>query len=155
MAWKFSSLIHLLHRDSQVKTLLSLWTWTSPLVKFSKCSIFHDPLRTFSIFVFVLSRNGHFHSNVVKLEVENDIVSTLSNVVHVNVEIHNVDSTLFEVVNSIVEIHNVFSTLVPRRDAVSTKIQRWNNVEMFAWLIRFSISGTTITALKELRSYCL
>ena len=68
---------------------------------------------------FVLFGNGHFHNvvstltNVVKLDVEKDnVVSTLSDVVHINVEIRNVDSTLFDVVNSNVEIHNVVSTLI-------------------------------------------
>ena len=55
----------------------------------------------FEIISFVIFRNGHFHNvastfmNVAKLEVENDNgVSTLSNVIHVNVELRNVDSTL-------------------------------------------------------------
>ena len=50
---------------------------------------------------FVGFENGHFHNisstlpNVVKFYVENDsVISTLSDVAHVNVEIHNVDSTL-------------------------------------------------------------
>ena len=49
---------------------------------------------------FVLFGNSHFHNvastltNFVKLEGKNDnFVSTLSNVVHMDVEIHNVDST--------------------------------------------------------------
>ena len=58
----------------------------------------------FSGCFFVLFRSGHFHN----------VVSTLSNVVHVNVEIHNVDSTLLDVVNFNVEIHNVVSTLIGR-----------------------------------------
>ena len=64
---------------------------------------------------FVPFRNGHVSTltNVVKLDVEKDkVVSTLSNVAHINVEIHNVDSMLFDVVNSNVEIRNVVSTLI-------------------------------------------
>ena len=89
---------------------------------------------------FALFRNGHFHNvvstftNVVHINVENDnVVSTLSNVVYINVEIHNSDSMLFNVVNSNVEIHNVFSTLIWRcptsRRRIIKKVtlkQRWN-----------------------------
>ena len=63
--------------------------------------------------------NGHICnvvstlSNVVNIDVENDnVVSTLSNVVQFNVEKHNVVSTLFYVVNFNVDIHNVVSTLI-------------------------------------------
>ena len=76
-------------------------------------------------YYFVLNRglfffsNGHIHnvvstlSNVVKIDVENDnIVSTLSNVVQLKVEKHNVVSTLFYVVNFNVDIHNIVSTLI-------------------------------------------
>ena len=49
----------------------------------------------------------------MKLDIEKDNhVSTLSNDVHINVEIRNVDLILFDVVNSNVEIHNVASTLI-------------------------------------------
>ena len=65
--------------------------------------------------------NGHIHNvvstlpNIVKIDVENDnVVSTLSNVVQFNVEKRNVVPTLFYVVNFNVDIHNVVSTLVWR-----------------------------------------
>ena len=58
--------------------------------------------------------NGHICnvvstlSNIVKIDVENDnVVSTLSNVVQFNVKIHNV-------VNFNADVHNVVSTLISR-----------------------------------------
>ena len=63
--------------------------------------------------------NGHIRNvvstlpNVVKIDVENDNnVSTLSNVVQFNVEKNNVVSTLFNVVNFHVHVQNVVSMLV-------------------------------------------
>ena len=48
----------------------------------------------------------------MKHVVENgNVVSTLSKVVHVNAEIHNVDLTMFYVVN-FVDINNVVSKLI-------------------------------------------
>ena len=67
---------------------------------------------------FFVFFNGHIHNVVstlpkVKIDVENDnVVSTLSNVVQINVEIDKVDSTLFNVTNSNVDLHNVVSTLI-------------------------------------------
>ena len=62
---------------------------------------------------FVLIRNGHFPSvvstltDLVKLDVEKDnVVSTLPNFSRINVEIHNVDSMLSNVANSSIEMHN-------------------------------------------------
>ena len=62
--------------------------------------------------------NGHIRNvvstlpNVVKTDVKNDkVISTLSNVVQFNVEIHVV-STLLNVVNFNIDVHNVFSTLI-------------------------------------------
>ena len=63
--------------------------------------------------------NGHIHNvvstliNVMKIDVENNsIVQTLSNVVNMNVEIDNVNLTLFNVVNFNKDMYNVVSTLV-------------------------------------------
>ena len=51
--------------------------------------------------------------NVVKINVEKYyVVSTLSNVAQFNIEIHNVVSTLLNVVNFNVDVHNVVSTLI-------------------------------------------
>ena len=68
---------------------------------------------------FQLFEDGHIYNvvstliNVVKLDVENNnIVSTLFNVVHINIELNNVDSTLFNIVNFKVDIHNVVSMLI-------------------------------------------
>ena len=64
--------------------------------------------------LFFFFRNGHIRRvvstlpNVVKIDVENDnVVSTMSNVVQFNAEIHNVVSKLFNV-----DTHNVVSTLI-------------------------------------------
>ena len=63
--------------------------------------------------------NGHICNvvstlpNVVKIDVENDnVVSTLSNMVQSNVEKHNVHSALIYVVNFNVDIHNDVLTLI-------------------------------------------
>ena len=45
--------------------------------------------------------------NVVKIDVETDVISTLSNVVQFNVEMHNVVSTLLNVANYNVDVHNI------------------------------------------------
>ena len=65
--------------------------------------------------------NGHIRNvvstlpNVVKINVENGkVVSTLSNIVQFNVEKHNVVSTLFNVVHFNVDVHNVVSKLIWR-----------------------------------------
>ena len=51
--------------------------------------------------------------NVVKIDVEiHNVVSTLPNVVQFNVEINNVVSTLLNVVNFNIDVHNVVSTLI-------------------------------------------
>ena len=72
--------------------------------------------------------------NVVKIDVEiHNIVSALPNVVKFNVEIHNVVSTLLNVVNFNVDVHNAVSTLIWRcttsRRHINLKAtlnRRWN-----------------------------
>ena len=72
--------------------------------------------------------------NVVKLDVENNnIVSTLSNVVNINVEKSNIDSALFNIKNFNADKHNVVSTLIwhwltsQRHVNLKTTLkQRWN-----------------------------
>ena len=95
--------------------------------------------RNYIFSVFQLFENGHINNvvstliNVVKLDVENNnIVWTLSNVVNINIEIDN-ESTLLNVVNFNVGIHNVVSTPIwdcsmSRRHITLTATlrQRWN-----------------------------
>ena len=75
---------------------------------------------------FVLFGNDHFHNviltfpnvdvvniDVVNIDVENDnVVSTLSNVVQINDEVHPVNLALFNVVKSNVGIRYVVATLI-------------------------------------------
>ena len=70
-------------------------------------------------------------------------MSTLSDVVHVNVEIHYVDSTLINVVNSNVEIHNVSELML---SYVGMSHQPNDNVEttlkcLLEWEVLFLYSG--------------
>ena len=84
-------------------------------------SKFFEALKYYFVFYSRLSffSNGHIRNvvstlpNVVKINVYNDnVVSTLSNVVQINIEIDNVDSTLLNVVNFNIDVHNVTSTLI-------------------------------------------
>ena len=108
-----------------------------------------------------LFSNGHIRNvvstlpNVVKIDVENDnVVSTLSNVVQFNVEKHNVVSTLFYVVNFSVDKHNVVSTLIwrcttspPHFNLKTTLNRRWN----VCWVVlRLALVHSTYTGSKEI-----
>ena len=88
----------------------------------------------------IFSWNGHIHNvvstlpNVVKIDIENqNVVSTLSNVVQFNIELYGIVSTLLNVVNFKVDVRNVVSTLVWRcamsRRHINLKTtlnRRWN-----------------------------
>ena len=84
---------------------------------FGYCLEFKNILLISSL-IFQLFAFGHIHNvfltfaNIVKFDVENDnVVSTLSNVVDINLEIYNVDLTLFNFVNFNVDVRSVVSTL--------------------------------------------
>ena len=96
---------------------------------FFECSIFFEAQKFYFVFESRLNffSNGHIRKvvstlpNVVKIDVENhNGVSTLSDVVQFNVEIHNVVSTLLNVINFKADVHNVVSRLIWRRDVIST-----------------------------------
>ena len=96
------------------------------------------------IYIYIFS-NGHIRNvvstlpNVVKIDVENDnVASTLSNVVQFNFKIHNVVSTLLNVVNFNVNVHNVVYMWIWRcatsRRHINLKAtlnRRWN----VCWII--------------------
>ena len=84
-------------------------------------------------------------SNVVKIYVENDFVSTLSNVVQTNVEIDNVNLMLFNIGNLNVDIHNVASTLI-WRCATSRRHVNLNTTLKRSWNVYWEV--TTLAILK-------
>ena len=98
-------------------------------------SIFLVSSFTFKLFAF-----GHIHNvvstlvNVVKLDIENvNVVLNLPNVVNNNVEIYNVDTALFNIANFKVDVRNVVLTLIwccptlLRHINIATTLkQRWN-----------------------------
>ena len=120
----------------------------------------------FFSFVFFLFGNKHFHDvvstliNILKLDVDKDnVFSTLPKVVCISVEIHNFDSTLYVLVNPNVEIHHVVSTMVWHWH-ISTKRQRWNNFEMITGMldllieqIKFNIDILMISETKLNESF--
>ena len=83
----------------------------------------------FWIDTYIFFANGHICN----------VVSTLPNVVKINVKKHNDVSTLFFVVNFNVELHNVFSTLIwrcvmPRRHInLKAMLNRGLNV---SWVVK-------------------
>ena len=105
--------------------------------------------------------NGHIRNvvstlpNVVKINVENDnVVSTLPNVVQFNVEIHNIVSTLLNVVDFNVDVCNVVSTLIWRCatsqrhiNLQATLNRRWNVCWVETTFPLWEFSMITIFAL--------
>ena len=67
----------------------------------------------FAFFIWSYSQRCFDGAQLVKIDLKNDnVVSTLSDVVQIIVEIDNVDSTLVNVVNANVDVHNVVLTLI-------------------------------------------
>ena len=109
--------------------------------------------------------NGHIRNvvstlpNVVKIDVENDnVVSTLSNVVQFNVEKHNVVSTLFYVISFKVDKHNVVSTLIWRcatsRRHVNLKTtlnRRWNVCWVASTLVKAILNPIRLVKIMDLQ----
>ena len=106
--------------------------------------VFSEPFPTSKQGGYLMGGN-YFHKKLIldvwkgstlKIDVENDnVVTTLSNVVQFNAEIPNVFSTLLNVLNYNADVHNVVSKLIWRcatsRRHINQK-QRWTDVEMFA-----------------------
>ena len=82
--------------------------------------------------------------NVVKIDVENDnVVSSLFNVVQFNAEIYNVVSALLNVANFNFDVHNIAATLIWRcvtlRRHINLKTmlnRRWNYCWVMSILIK-------------------
>ena len=103
--------------------------------------------------------NGHIRNvvstlaNVVKIDIENDnVVSTLSNVNQFNAEIHKVVSKLLNVVNFNVDVRNIVSTLIWRcatsRRHINLKTtlnRRWNACWDVTCIMAFFILFNCVT----------
>ena len=103
---------------------------------------------------FQLFENGHIHNvistliNVIKLEVENNsIVSTLSNVVNINTEIDNVDLTFFGIVNFNVEIYNAVSKLIWHCPT------SWRHITVTTVRPRWKVSWVLTNVVKRLHNF--
>ena len=115
---------------SQVLFDIFLLTWEAKWWRLFKLWI---PYILFEIIFVTLFGNGHFYQSCKTRRWKWQIVSTFSNFVYINVEIHNDDSTLFDIANSNVETHNIVATLIWRCPISGRRInqkttlkQRWN-----------------------------
>ena len=77
--------------------------------------------------------------NVVKLDVQNNnMVSTLSNVVNINVETDNVNVTLFNVVNLNVNIHGIPEFLERNSWTLNATVGRWT-LDVGLWTLSLTV----------------
>ena len=109
-------------------SFLFYWSQSKASAVNQKSHLFFEAQKYF-VRSFQLFENGHIHNIALMLKIT--AVSTLSDVVNINVEIDNVDLKLFNVVSFNVDIHNVVSTLIwhclmSQRHVIQTTLRpRW------------------------------
>ena len=100
---------------NKVKRVLSPFYLSQIIFLWSSTILFVFTSWFVCFFIWSYSQRCFDAAQLVKIDVKNDnVVSTLSDVVQIIVEIDNVDSTLVNVVNANVDVRNVVSTLIWR-----------------------------------------
>ena len=116
------------HNVRYMFSFLFYWSQSKASAVNQKSHLFFEAQKYF-VRSFQLFEDGHIHNITLMLKIT--AVSTLSDVVNINVEIDNVDLKLFNVVSFNVDIHNVVSTLIwhclmSQRHVIQTTLRpRW------------------------------